>query len=303
MRVDATAGATPAAGDGRRRGPVRAVVACAPLASFFVLATALSWAYWMPLALSGGTGSHMPGLLGPAIAGVIVTWCTDGRAGVFRLLARSGRWRVDLRWYAVAVSPLLIAVTAVGAAALAGRGSDAWVGMAHLPGLPDLGWVGVFALVLVINGVGEEVGWRGVAWPQLRVRHGLAAAALRLAAPWALWHLPTFWITTGLQGMSPWMVAGWLVALPFGAVFLGWLYERTDASLLIVVLFHACLNMASATRATEGVPAALTSVAVIGAAVLILRRDAAEPTTSTSFPVTSPSSSSSPQDWPGRCGR
>jgi hypothetical protein len=56
-----------------------------------------------------------------------------------------------------------------------------------------------------------------------------------------------------------------------GAVVLGWLYEQAHSSILVVALFHACLNMASATRGTEGLVAAVVSIVVIGWAVVILR--------------------------------
>lgn len=45
-----------------------------------------------------------------------------------------------------------------------------------------------------------------------------------------------------------------------GAVVLGWLYERARSSLLVVAVFHTVLNVASAIPATEGIPAAATTV-------------------------------------------
>ena len=65
-----------------------------PVASFFVLAYGLSWAYWIPLALAGvrtapgSTSTHEPGLLGPAVAAFILTGLTQGRAGVVALAKR-----------------------------------------------------------------------------------------------------------------------------------------------------------------------------------------------------------------------
>ena len=84
-----------------------------PLVAFFGIAYGLSWAYWVPLALSGttvfpgSTPTHFPGLLGPAIAAFIVTALTEGRSGVITLCHRRqhgicrpssslrpiGRWR------------------------------------------------------------------------------------------------------------------------------------------------------------------------------------------------------------------
>lgn len=141
-----------------------------------------------------------------------------------------------------------------------------------MPGVPDVGLVGLVVVLVLVNGYGEEVGWRGFAWPRLRRRHGLVASSLLLALPWALWHLPTFWLGTGLADLDLRTVPGWLVALPFGALVLGWLYERTGQSLLLVALFHAALNWASATEATAGLPAVVVSALVVVAACVIVGR-------------------------------
>lgn len=50
-----------------------------------------------------------------------------------------------------------------------------------MPGLPAVGWFGVLVLAFLINGYGEETGWRGFAWSRLRERHTLGSAALMLA--------------------------------------------------------------------------------------------------------------------------
>ncbi len=243
-----------------------------PLGSYFVLAFVVSWAYWIPLALSGGDGSHVPGLVGPAVAGVIVTSLVDGHAGLRDLWARIVRWKVAPRWYAVALAPLAVGMLGLVAVAVTGGDLPSWERLANFPGLPTVGWVVTFLLVLGANGYGEEIGWRGVAWPRLRSRHTFGGATLLLAVPWMLWHLPTFWLETGLADLSPPMVVGWVVGLAAGTVVLGWLYEGAGSSLLIVALFHASLNMASATEGTAGLSAALASAVVITAAVAIMRR-------------------------------
>ncbi len=246
-----------------------------PLASYFLLAIATSWAYWIPLALSGGDGSHMLGLIGPAVAGMVVTAIVDGRAGMRDLSARIARWKVALRWYAAAFAPLITGMIGVAVVAVTGGGLPSWERLASFAGLPALSWLFVFVMVLGVNGFGEEIGWRGVAWPRLRSRHTFGGATLLLTMPWAIWHLPTFWLDTGLADLPLAAVAGWIIGLAAGAVVLGWLYERAGSSLLIVALFHASLNMASATAGTAGLPAALTTTAVIAAAVVILRRQPA----------------------------
>ena len=248
-----------------------------PLGTYFLVTFLLSWSWWIPDAISGGHVSHFPGLLGPMIAALLLTPVVAGRAGLADLLRRMGRWRVAPRWYAAALVPL--AAAAVGMAALwaVDPSRPPWRDgrLGIMPGLPSLGWLAVLVLVLLVNGYGEETGWRGFAWPRLRERHGLGGAALILTIPWALWHLPTFWIDSGMRTLPLYMVPGWLAGMLAGAVVLGWLYEHARSSILVVALFHAMLNMGSATRAGEGLPAACVSAAVIAWAILIMRRESA----------------------------
>jgi membrane protease YdiL (CAAX protease family) len=250
---------------------VTAMVRRHPLATYLLLTFAVSWSWWIPLALTGGDGTHLPGLAGPGIAGLVTTALLGGRDATRRLGRRIVRWRVPVRWYVAALAPAVIGVLALGVGAVLGRGLPSWDALAAFPGVPAVGLLGVYVLVLVVNGYGEEVGWRGVAWPLLRARHGLVTTAGLVAVPWALWHLPLFWIDTGLGDLSPLTIPGWLLGLAAGSLVLGWLCERADGSLLVVALFHTNLNLASATDAMAGMPAAAVSAGVIAAAVVLLR--------------------------------
>ncbi|HEY8340733.1 MAG TPA: CPBP family intramembrane glutamic endopeptidase [Egibacteraceae bacterium] len=270
--ADAAAATTQQA---RRTGLV-VLVRRHPLGAYLVLAFALSWAYWVPLALAGGHGNHVPGLLGPLAAGLLVTAIGGGREATRALLARMVRWRVPAVTAAVALAPAAVVAALLAATALSGSPLPP-VALEVWPGLPPHGWAGVFALALLVNGYGEEVGWRGIAWPLLRRRHSVAGAALLVALPWALWHLPTFWIDTGLRSLGPAMVAGWALGLAAGSVVLGWLHEHGRGSLLLVALFHTGINLASAAQTTSVLPAVFTSAGVVTAAVVILGREARRP--------------------------
>lgn len=275
---DAAAAGTvrcPAASCGRGHN-VLAAVRRHPLGAYFLLTYLLSWGYWVPLAITGGHVSHFPGLLGPMIAALVVDSAVAGRAGVADLLRRMVQWRVPVRWYAAALVPLAVTAVAVGVTSAFTGGTPSPDQLGRMPGLPAVGWFAVFVLVFLINGYGEETGWRGFAWPRLRERHGLAGAALLLTVPWALWHLPTFWLDTGMRGFAPLMIPGFLLGMAAGAVVLGWLFEHARGSLLLVALFHAALNMGSATQATEDVAPAGSAIVIVWA-VLILRAEHRQP--------------------------
>ena len=91
-----------------------------PVVSFFVLAYGLSWAYWIPLALSGvrtapgSSTTHEPGLLGPALAAFIITGLNEGRSGVTafarRLVLVS---RPTSRFLIYSLSPLIFLALAI----------------------------------------------------------------------------------------------------------------------------------------------------------------------------------------------
>lgn len=251
-------------------GP-RSLVRRHPLGAFFVLTYVFSWSYWVPVAIAGGQLSHFPGLLGPMLAAFSVSFLVDAWPGVRSLLSRMFRWRVPVRWYLAALVPLAAGLTGMAVVALVENDWPTVADLGSMAGLPPAGFWGLAIMVLAINGFGEEVGWRGFAWSRLRERHSLAASAGILGLIWAGWHLPTFWIDTGLS-LEWFVIPGWIVGLMAGAVVLGWLYERAEFSLLVVALFHTSLNLASATAATEGIPAAVTSMVVVVWAVLLLRR-------------------------------
>jgi membrane protease YdiL (CAAX protease family) len=208
------------------------------------------------------------------VAAVIVTAASGGRAALVALASHALRWRVPGRWYLASVGLVAIGALAVAVRAIVRSELPSVHALGRMPGLPDVGWFGVFVLTFLVNGYGEETGWRGFAWPALRERHTIAAAALVLAVPWAIWHLPTFWIDSGMRGFPPLMLPGFFAGMAAGAVVLGRLYERANSSLPVVALFHTVLNMASATKGTEGFPAVAVTAAVMVAAIAILRREA-----------------------------
>jgi membrane protease YdiL (CAAX protease family) len=155
-------------------------------------------------------------------------------------------------------------------AALAAFGQVEASDFFEMPGAPES--VTALLVVVLAGGFGEEAGWRAYAWPRLRARLCLRDAALVLTVPWALWHLPLFWLDSGLADLPLLVVPGWLLGLASGAVVLGWLYERSG-SVAVVAVAHSCVNLVSATHGGEGLPAAAVSALVIVAAVLVLRAE------------------------------
>src|SRR5947209_18414890 len=78
-----------------------------PLISFFVMAYAISWTYVIVFLvvwpLPDSIVTDTPELLGPVVAGFVMTAVMGGRAGVRQLLRRFVMWRVRAVWYLYAL--------------------------------------------------------------------------------------------------------------------------------------------------------------------------------------------------------
>ncbi len=234
-----------------------------PAASFFLLSFAFSWAIWVPMALRG-EGSHLPGLLGPLAGALTATWLADGRTGLADLAKRMIRWRAPAwRFLLVVLSPfLLLAVAWPLAAAVQGGWPDLG-GLQRMDGWPDAGWLGLFALMVLVVGFGEETGWRGFAIHRLEPRHGPLVATLVVTLFWALWHAPVFFFVENFRELGPGATVGWVVGLVAGSAVLTWIYLYTSRSVLAVAVWHGAFNMAAASEASEGLIAAIVTTAVM----------------------------------------
>src|SRR3712207_5436192 len=85
-----------------------------PLITFFVLTYALTWLAW-PMWASGFYPIAPVFSFAPFLAALVVLAITRGKSGVGGLLRRMVRWRVGLRWYAVALLiPHVVTLFAAG---------------------------------------------------------------------------------------------------------------------------------------------------------------------------------------------
>jgi membrane protease YdiL (CAAX protease family) len=257
-----------------------------PAASFYLLALTLSWGYWLTLlaqgrrVVPGGAATHFPGLLGPMLAAMVVTAAIGGRSALRELLVRMfrlgphGPFKLML-----ALTPLALGAVAFAAMGILGKPLPSIDTLAHFPGLPqDWPLAAVVVAVIVVNGFGEETGWRGFLTERLLPTQGRLRATLWVALLWSLWHLPLFWLNASMAALVGPVLIGWLFALVCGAFVLAQVYLATGHSILCVALWHAGYNMMVATEIGTGLPAAIagTAVMVWGAIVAVRWRRPAD---------------------------
>lgn len=242
-----------------------------PVISFYILSILFSWSYWLTLLAHGkrvepgSSTTHLPGLMGPLMAAVLVTAVIGGRCGLGDLWHRATTLKPPyFRNALLALSPLCIAAVVFAVLVAMGEPSPPLHEFASYPGLPPgLPFWSVFLLVLVLNGYGEETGWRGFATHHLVGRFGKFRGTLLVSLMWLVWHAPLFWLNTNMQALIGHYFLGWALGLLCAAFLLSGIYLMTGHSILVVALWHTLYNFTVATPAGSGTPAAVISSIVM----------------------------------------
>jgi len=252
-----------------------------PVIFYFIIAYVVSWSFEIPLALfhQGIISVQIPmwfhyfACLGPLSAALIMTLLTDGRLGLRNLMVRIFKWRVDVRYYAFAV---LVPAGLFAFACMLNRAiTGNWPNLTLLGAvdyLPYLTPFGALGLWLITFGLGEETGWRGYALPHLQKTRSATVATLILGILWAVWHLPMFFYRDTYMQMGIIGFPMFALSLLFAAMIFTWLYNSTNGSVWIVIIFHAVFNWLTANEAGGQFAAAILSVAIILWALYIPRR-------------------------------
>ena len=223
-----------------------------PVVTYFVLTFLISWGGILvvlgPGAFTGGT-AQTEGLLplvylamfaGPSIAGILMTGLVDGKAGFHDLRSRLLRWRVDVRWYVVALLTAPLVVTAVLLPLSLGSAG-------FLPGVftsDDKVSLLVIGLAAgLMTGLCEELGWTGFVIPRLRLRYGILTTGLIVGLLWGAWHFPLFsgGDLSGALPLALFLPVQLFTFLPAYRVLMVWVYDRTG-SLLVAMLMHVSLT-------------------------------------------------------------
>jgi CAAX protease family protein len=261
---------------------IKAFVKQHPILTYYALAFAVSWGAIFILVGPGGflsTTATSPSfalvgfasILGPSLAGVVLTGLVDGTAGWRNLLARLSRWRVGARWYAVALltAPLVTILTLLALSLTSPTFVPAIITTEDKASLLLSG----IAVGLIVP-VFEELGWTGFVTPRLRLRHGVLGTGFFMGLLWGTWHLPLFAGSAASSGAIPpvlFMAAMLFAWLPPYRVLMVWVYDRTQ-SLLVVMLMHVPIVVSQFVLNPEGISgvAMFASLIATGAALWLV---------------------------------
>jgi membrane protease YdiL (CAAX protease family) len=253
---------------------IKAFIKSHPVLTYFALTFAISWGAILVVVGPGGlpvtteqlTILGLATLLGPSVAGILLTGLASGRVGLRELLSRLLRWRVGARWYAVALltAPLSTAAVLLALSLLSPE---------FLPVIftsddkATLLLTGIAAGLVV--GFFEELGWTGFAIPRLRLRYSVLTTGLIVGVLWGAWHYLLFWESDSFSGALPLalLLARLFSWLPAYRVLMVWVYDRTG-SLLVAMLMHVSLVASTVIVEPPLTGGALLTYILVRAAVL-----------------------------------
>jgi uncharacterized protein len=260
---------------------IKAFIKKHPLLSYFALAFAISWG--AVLFVAGGPGGISANseasemqvtflypvlIVGPSVAGILLTALLYGRAGLSEFRSRLLKWRVGARWYVVALLTAPLSVTAA-VLALSLSSSEFVPSILTTSDKTSLLLIGIFAGLMV--GIFEELGWTGFAIPRMKLRYGILGTGLIVGVLWGAWHFPPFFWGSGaasgtlpLALFLPVLLFTWL---PAYRVLMVWVYDRTE-SLLVAMLMHVSLVASNVILVPLATGVALVTYDLVWAAVL-----------------------------------
>jgi membrane protease YdiL (CAAX protease family) len=245
-----------------------------PLVAFTLLAYGLSWVVQVPLALQA-LGLLMPRIpfalhylsgFGPLLAAFIVTWKISGKEGLRELLGRLTKWEVGLKWWLIAISPLIALILLSLGMGLVGCDGPSVAQLGKIDHFPAIG-LGTLALWLATFGLGEETGWRGFVLPRLQRGRSALIATIMLWVIWVFWHLPLFFYMYTFN-----ILPGLLLGLLAGAIVFTWIYNSTGGSVLMTIIWHGLFNFATACTAckTGGTAAVISALVMVWAVLVVI---------------------------------
>jgi membrane protease YdiL (CAAX protease family) len=216
-----------------------AIIRRYPVVTYFALTFLISWTGALAVAaphlirhqpLPQMTGILMfpVMLLGPSLAGIVLTRIVDGKSGLRVLFSQMFRAWVAPRWYAALLLPPALVLTVL-------LFLERLVSPVYAPNRFFMG-----ILFGIPAGFLEEIGWTGYAFRKMRSENNGLAPSILLGLLWAFWHLPVInYLGTATPHGAYWLpfFLAFSLAMTAMRVLVAWMYTNTK-SVLLAQLMH-----------------------------------------------------------------
>ncbi len=215
---------------------------------FYAVTFGYSWTIWI-LGIYLFKGAVAPSLLVSVggigtIVGVITYWLfsytkPERKSYLKRLI--SEKEVPHVYWILAIIIPILIIfISKLAETLVAARTAAILLNTEFI----EAGWMYPFFL-LFFGPLPEEMAWRGIALDALSEK-SVVKAQFIVALMWALWHIPLFFIQGSYQfELGVFTLGFWLflINVIFPSFIVGWLYIKSNRSILVAILFHYILNL------------------------------------------------------------
>lgn len=220
---------------------------------FLLASFALSWAVWIPVALTGRDYQSSPCLLiavlvgafGPGLAAIALNYrdrhqedFNDFRQRIYQLSRVRPAWLLII----IGLWPVLH-LLAIGITRLAGAPLPQSPFLQELLDQPNT--VPLIVFMYFLQSGLEELGWRGYLQDKLGRLFPLGASSLLVGVIHTFWHLPLFWIA-GTNQIKMGFGTDFYIFILFvisSAVYSAWCYYGNRRSIFAVALLHTSGNL------------------------------------------------------------
>jgi membrane protease YdiL (CAAX protease family) len=213
---------------------------------FLLVTFAWTWLLWLPSVISQSGHSDplfsvlfIIGGYGPFVGAFSTSYINERKEGVKALWKRFWNVKIDIRWLLITIFffPSLFVVSSLLIILLQGTPpilpwvSQPWVIISYL------------LTAFFAGGFSEEFGWRGYALDCFQAKTSALVSSLIVGVIWGLWHLPVWFIAGdphGLGGIPDFFL--FLLEVIFLSILYTWVYNNTNRSILIAIIFHTVYN-------------------------------------------------------------
>jgi membrane protease YdiL (CAAX protease family) len=217
------------------------------------LSFALSWAVWIPVALTGADYHSSPYLLaavlvgafGPGLAAIAVNYfsrdlgqITDFRQRIYDFKRIRPAWILII----LTIWPVIHGI-AIGITSLLGEPIPESKFLAEILTQPNTIPLVIF-LYFLQAGL-EEVGWRGYLQEKLGQKMGPTFSSFLVGVIHTFWHLPLFWVV-GTNQIKMGFGSDFLIFAAFvisSSIFSAWCYYGNRRSIMASALLHTTGNL------------------------------------------------------------